>query len=99
MEKKRLLVAVGVVVALFSLAFLAAACNDDEDNGNGQVTPVASETPGESDMTPSDGDMTPADGAVETPEDEANGTPEEGALRDGGPAWLVEEGPAAAALV
>ncbi len=98
MEKKRLLVVVGVLVALFSLAFLAAACDDDEDNGDGQVTPVATETPADGDVTPADGDVTPADGDV-TPEDAGGETPEEGAFWGAGPVWPVEGAPVAASLV
>ena len=46
MGKKRLFILVGAVIAILSLAFLAAACGEDEE-GDGAETPPAGETPPE----------------------------------------------------
>lgn len=57
MQKKRWLVLAGFVGALLSLAMLVAACDDDDDNGDGNVpaTEPAATEPAPVDGTPQAG--------------------------------------------
>lgn len=56
MKKRRWLMLAGTVVALVALAGLAAACGDDDDDGNGDTGQTDSED------GPTDGEETTADG-------------------------------------
>ena len=61
MEKRRWFILVGIVVAVLSLAVLAAACGDD-DGGDGNGGPTETVEPGETDeptaTEPADGEST-----------------------------------------